>query len=747
MKKQLLLVSLLTAGLGVCAVPASAQLLGVDPGIPRGNVNGDIRYSAPYDPSLPGTLIVSASPTTMEWATAGAFASGSFEYGSSLWVEVRVDVQGALVGGADGPDFSLAGTIKERDPKSGLLLATYAGVLLTGEVTEFGFSRSYAGLVDAVDMRIAITGGQMAQRLGGGTIGLRVVLLRYYGDVSGFDADFNDAAAGSFGPVCGGRIGDYVWSDTNRNGLQDASDAPFSNLSLTLTNLLTSETKTATTDQNGNYSFGGLCAGNYRVTLTPPPKYGITKKCSSDVQSPDYVAGCSAETDTNSNPADVTLLSSGAETSSVDFGLVQQLHTLAGRVWRDDNGNGVQEAAEPGMPNLRIRMTTPDFLTKYATTGANGEYAFTGLLGGAYRICVAPAPAGAIPSYDLDFPSTANCARLTLTGTSRSDVDFGYVIFGSITGRVWNDANSDGIQADTESGFGAWAVVLKRPDGTIAVTATTQSDGSYLLDKLPSDQFSVCVQPPDTYRETFDPDYPATPDCAPVALSPAQARSGIDFGYQLAAQIGDRVWHDIDGDGVQDGTEPGLTGLAITLSGPVTATTVTGDNGAYTFGHLAPGTYTVCVTPPANMMRQTFGPGNRTTPNCGTATVAAGNIRNDVDFGYQLYVSIGERVWDDRNGNGRQDAGEPGLANVEVVLTLPDGSITSTTTGITGMYLVEQLPPGQYTVCVEPPNNVAPTYDLDGTGTPNCAHFPAKSGVQRRNVNFGYRDLPAPEHR
>ena len=58
-------------------------------------------------------------------------------------------------------------------------------------------------------------------------------------------------------------------------------------------------------------------------------------------------------------------------------------------------------------------------------------------------------------------------------------------------------------------------------------------------------------------------------------------------------------------------------------------------------------------------------------------------------------VEIGNRVWDDANGNGRQDAGEPGIAGVDVVLRSPgadnvyntgDDQVWTTTTDANGNY-------------------------------------------------------------
>ena len=62
---------------------------------------------------------------------------------------------------------------------------------------------------------------------------------------------------------------------------------------------------------------------------------------------------------------------------------------------------------------------------------------------------------------------------------------------------------------------------------------------------------------------------------------------------QLGA-LGDRVWLDLDADGVQDAGEAGIAGVKVTLLGDFdqngtvdyTATTTTGANGLYTFTGL-----------------------------------------------------------------------------------------------------------------------------------------------------------------
>ena len=158
--------------------------------------------------------------------------------------------------------------------------------------------------------------------------------------------------------------------------------------------------------------------------------------------------------------------------------------------------------------------------------------------------------------------------------------------------------------------------------------------------------------------------------------------------------IGDTVWYDANGNGLQDGGEAGIAGVTVTLTGPGPDMTATTDaNGMYLFDSLTAGAYTVTVgTGPADTAL--------TTP--GTMAVDLGNGENfvDADFGFNAVPdpvgSIGDKVWLDTDGNGLLDSGEFGIEGIEVTLTGPGGTVTTTTDGA-GMYLFTDLVPGDYT--------------------------------------------------
>lgn len=82
-------------------------------------------------------------------------------------------------------------------------------------------------------------------------------------------------------------------------------------------------------------------------------------------------------------------------------------------------------------------------------------------------------------------------------------------------------------------------------------------------------------------------------------------------------------------------------------------------------------------------------------------------------------AALGDFVWLDLNGNGLQDAGEPGLPNVKVNLYLSGSSaiLVSTTTDTNGKYLFTNLLTGSYYVQFVAPTGYVFTRQYAGTNT------------------------------
>jgi hypothetical protein len=164
-----------------------AGLLNVTLTFPKISYNNVSVSALNYTPTNQ-LLSISATPTTVLFANAEPprVISGT----KSLQIQIKVDNTGALVGGVPGNDFSLSGTVTEGTN-------TYSGVLLTGEVTGFGFLES--GDTDLYDLQFTPTGGALAGLLCG-DIGVQVTsgTSTFNND---FTTNFHGQAKGTVGAL------------------------------------------------------------------------------------------------------------------------------------------------------------------------------------------------------------------------------------------------------------------------------------------------------------------------------------------------------------------------------------------------------------------------------------------------------------------------------------------------------------------------------------------------------------------
>ena len=308
-------------------------------------------------------------------------------------------------------------------------------------------------------------------------------------------------------------------------------------------------------------------------------------------------------------------------------------------------------------------------------------------------------------------------------GTFADTFDFGFVQPLSIGDFLFVDLNGDGVQNDGGGGVPGATVTLMRGNSQVA-SVTTDSAGKYLFTErevaglVPATAYRVEVAPLQTALSNFRPtlanrgnndalDSDASPNDDPLSVPVTTAASGvaqradltIDFGFeplQSTVKLGDFVWLDQNRNGAQDAGEPGVAGVTLSLrdqNGEVTST-VTDANGRYEFtsgetaatatGVEANTDYTIVINliGPLSGLQATRvgGAGGDTTRDSNgvhtsatfvTADARTGALGSDdrsFDFGFVPVFEIGDFVWSDVDGDGVQDAGEPGIAGVTVTL-------------------------------------------------------------------------------
>ena len=156
------------------------------------------------------------------------------------------------------------------------------------------------------------------------------------------------------------------------------------------------------------------------------------------------------------------------------------------------------------------------------------------------------------------------------------------------------------------------------------------------------------------------------------------------------------VWDDLDGNSTQDANEPGLANIDVNLlsnTGTLLETKTTDANGlvkftgllgntSYRLSYDLPTGHTFVVRDAAADDIDSDVTGTGTT---GLIALGSGNTEvTDVDAGMWSPGTIETYVWDDLNGDGIQDAGEPALSGIEVHLIEGNGSIVETKTTVNG---------------------------------------------------------------
>jgi hypothetical protein len=168
-----------------------------------------------------------------------------------------------------------------------------------------------------------------------------------------------------------GSIRMTVYNDLDRDGVRDSGEAAWANVKVFIDTdndgKLDAGEKSATTNTAGQATFGSLPVGpSYRVRIVPP----------------------SSTKTTSANPVLAAVTANG--TRDVRTGLTK-LGSISGRVFSDDNKNGRLDTGEALLSGRTVFIDLDgdnrlDTNEKRTTTDANGNFKFTGLVAGAYRI-------------------------------------------------------------------------------------------------------------------------------------------------------------------------------------------------------------------------------------------------------------------------------------------------------------------------------------------------------------------------
>ena len=571
-----------------------------------------------------------------------------------------------------------------------------------------------------------------------------------------------------FGLVADGTIGDTLFWDVDNNGgsAPSGADKPLAGVTVTLTYTTPAgveKTLTSVTDADGHYSFKDLAPGDYVVTVDKASLATVCPECTAQSHAPsgDLTASEGQELSLTSK---VTLSPGAMSNNAQDWAFTGVANTAIVKAIADP----VEVPAGGFTPGTSVTYTLT--LTNEGPSPATGVIAQDKLPSGVtfvsaegdgtydaasgkwdlsseviekdatrtlrITVTIDASAAGSVVTNTATIEKQDQIGDKTPDNSSSVPLTAGY----TIAGKLYNDADASFSSDSGESPYAGVTVALLKRDGTPVldkdgnpVTAVTDADGTYSFPGLALGEYTVSVVDPTSGplagtkpTEAYTGRYKTVAD---VTIAEATGSViDVNFGFVKPASVGDKVWMDVNRDGLQDADEPAMPGVTVTLmradgsavtdaSGNPVAAVTTDANGKYTFENLLPGDYKVSFQAPAGFEATTSEAGDdRAADSNGASasvTLAQGQTDDTIDFGAVGTGVIGDQLFVDvnQNGGGAPDAGDKVLPGVKVTLTWTGpGGITRTYETVTdadGKYKFENLLPGDYKVEVDPTSLLA----------------------------------------
>ena len=295
--------------------------------------------------------------------------------------------------------------------------------------------------------------------------------------------------------------------DRNANGAYEPGEPLLAGVTMRLRNAQGQVIATTLTNALGEYAFTNLDRGVYAVEEVQPAGYfdgtDLVGTAGGSLAPPDAITG-------------ITLVS-GTAAARYDF-LELEPVSLAGFVYEDDNNNGLRDAGEAGIGGVTLTLLdaagNPTAIT--AVTDASGYYRFDGLAPDAVWGVAEAQPDGYYDGLDTpgnlsgsaQNPGDAITGVLIPAAAAAEDYNFGELRPASIRGKVYVDANGNGVADAGETLLAGVTIHLLDPAGNRLASTLTGSEGRYAFTNLRPGTYGLEQIQPDGYFDSLD--YPGS---------------------------------------------------------------------------------------------------------------------------------------------------------------------------------------------------------------------------------------------
>ncbi|PKG42772.1 calcium-binding protein, partial [Psychroflexus sp. MES1-P1E] len=417
--------------------------------------------------------------------------------------------------------------------------------------------------------------------------------------------------------------------------------------------------------------------------------------------------------------------------------------TITGKVYYDINNNGIQNAGEPGLENVRIQFfrgfaNTP--IKPDVFTDVNGNWSKSMQPG---RILYLIQPFGdETENYEDNLDVTQGDAggfRIIVENETIVEVPTGYAFFKNITGHLYFDENGNGTQDASEANMPDVDVEIEDFLGA-SVTVITDVNGDWgTIVKI--GEFDVNI-------DNSDPDFPTgatqtegtDPTTFPLSIDINSLPDNLlvplfteNDGFFLSGELSGLLYDDLNNNGSQDPGEPGFENvdIIITTSLGDTITVPTDANGEWNSTVPVGLTTTEVDTSDPdfpNGVSQTEG----TNPT--TTTVILNQSFNEID-GFFKIGQLSGHLYFDENGNGIQDPTEPNMPNVDVDIVDGIGQTFLETTDADGNWSAT-VSTGTATATIDQNDAQFPTGATQTEGTEPTDFLVVSGGIYFENDGF-----------
>ena len=427
-------------------------------------------------------------------------------------------------------------------------------------------------------------------------------------------------------PLCGGltlgSVTGTVFRDHDGSGTAEDGDDPLAGAEVRLTPSRSDlEAVSAVSGPDGSFGLTGLHPDTYTLELNLPENLVTSRMTETNLP---LRAG--------ENSQRVTLtVAMGENRTDQQLGAAEPA-SLRGRVWLDENNNGLMDEGEQTPQGLTLTILDDDAGAVFDSVQTDGDGWFerTGMIPGIFtvRYEMSSEMTDVLPG-DCTFEREGSAMVMSgielEEGAEQEDLLLGLVRYTSLGGKAWvdrgekasgeaasgEDAEKNRMRVENLAGV---SILLLDEDGNTVQTAETGENGAWRMNGLMPGIYSLkaefpsgllACEPDDERLETglmsvIQHTDGRIGETDTFELKMGEDQLSLNAGAVLPGTIGDYCWLDENGNGWQDGGELGIPHVKVELvrGGVTVAETETDQYGLYFFREVYPAVYTLKVTAP-----------------------------------------------------------------------------------------------------------------------------------------------------